>query len=285
MADGIPRLFTIAPDKPFLEVLADAVLGLGFPCTDETTPGKLDLARWTILLPTRRAVRELEDIFFRKTGGSGVLLPRIRPLGDIDEDLLAPEHGVEELGTPMSVPGQLLLLMDLIDEWAASNQTTRLAQEIAAAPHQAGGLAQSLAELLDAVETEDGRIVAQIRHEGKVDTNGTLQTESADGGKTWTIPRAITFGIPSQLIKLRDGRLLMTYGHRRMPFGNQARVSADHGRTWSEPMTVSGDGAAGDLGYPSTVELADGTLLTVWYENMKDLGKAVLRQAKWKVGK
>jgi hypothetical protein len=138
---------------------------------------------------------------------------------------------------------------------------------------------------LHAVETDDGRIVAQIRHEGKGDTNWTLQTESADGGKTWTIPHAITFGIPSQLQKLRDGRLLMTYGHRRKPFGNQARLSTDHGRTWSEPMIVSGDGAAGDLGYPSTVELADGTLLTVWYENMKDLGKAVLRQAKWKISK
>ena len=138
---------------------------------------------------------------------------------------------------------------------------------------------------LHAVETDDGRIVAQIRHEGKVDTNWTLQTESADGGKTWTIPRPITFGIPSQLLKLRDGRLLMTYGHRRPPFGNQARLSTDHGRTWGEPMIVSGDGAAGDLGYPSTVELADGTLLTVWYENMKDLGKAVLRQTKWKVVK
>ena len=154
MARHIPRLFTIAPDKPFLEVLADAVLK-GFPHADGKAPGKLDLARWTILLPTRRAVRELEDIFFRKTGGSGVLLPRIQPLGDIDEDLLQPEHGAEELGTPMSVPGQLLLLMDLIDDWAAANPMTRLAQEIAAAPHQAGGLAQSLGELLDALETED----------------------------------------------------------------------------------------------------------------------------------
>ena len=154
MTADIPRLFTIAPDRRFLEVLADAVLK-GFPYTDGRTPGTLDLARWTILLPTRRAVRELEDIFFRKTGGSGVLLPRIRPLGDIDEDLLQPEHGVDELGTPVSVPGQLLLLMDLIDEWAAAHPATRLAQEIAAAPHQAGGLAQSLAELLDALETED----------------------------------------------------------------------------------------------------------------------------------
>ena len=136
---------------------------------------------------------------------------------------------------------------------------------------------------LHAVESDDGRIVAQIRHQGKVDKNWTLQTESTDGGKTWTIPRAITFGIPSQLLKLRDGRLLMTYGHRRLPFGNQARLSADHGRTWSEPMIVSGDGTVSDLGYPSTVELADGTLLTVWYENMKGLDRAVLRQAKWQL--
>ena len=138
---------------------------------------------------------------------------------------------------------------------------------------------------LHAVESDDGRIIAQIRHQGKVDKNWTLQTESTDGGKTWTIPRAITFGIPSQLLKLRDGRLLMTYGHRRLPFGNQARLSADHGRTWSEPMIVSGDGTVGDLGYPSTVELADGTLLTVWYENMKGLDRAVLRQAKWQLTK
>src|SRR5512137_436705 len=137
MTAGLPRLFTIAPDKPFLQILAEAVLK-GFPCTDGKVPGKLDLARWTILLPTRRAVRELEEIFFRLTGGSGVLLPRIRPLGDIDEDLLQPEHGVEDLGAPVSVPGQLLLLMDLIDEWAAAHPATRLAQEIAAAPHQAG---------------------------------------------------------------------------------------------------------------------------------------------------
>lgn len=157
MADDIPRLFTIAPDRPFLEVLARAVLD-GFPYTDGRRPEKLDLARWTILLPTRRAVREMEDILFRLAGGAGVLLPRIRPIGDIDEDLLAPGHGVEELGTPVSAPGQLLLLMDLIDEWAAANPTVRLAQEIAAAPHQASGLAQSLAELLDAVETEDVEI-------------------------------------------------------------------------------------------------------------------------------
>lgn len=149
-----PRLYTIPPDRPFLEVLARAVLD-GFPCSDGKRPGPLDLARWTILLPTRRAVRELEDNFFSLTGGSGVLLPRIRPIGDIDEDLLSPGEGADDLGTPVTQPGQLLLLMELIDEWARAHPMTRLAQEMAAAPQQVGGLAASLAEFLDAIETED----------------------------------------------------------------------------------------------------------------------------------
>ncbi len=76
----------------------------------------------------------------------------------------------------------------------------------------------------------------------------------------------------------------MSYGHRRKPFGNQARVSEDHGRTWSEPLTISEDGLGGDLGYPSTVQLADGSLLTIWYEVMREpRGRAVLRQARWRL--
>jgi hypothetical protein len=140
MGADAPRLFTIAPDRPFLEDLARAVLA-GFPCADPKPPGPFDLGGWTILLPTRRAVREIEDIFFRLKGSSGVLLPRIRPIGDIDEDLLAPGQGADDLGTPVTAPGQLLLLMDLIDEWARAHPATRLAQEIASAPQQVGGLA------------------------------------------------------------------------------------------------------------------------------------------------
>jgi len=89
------------------------------------------------------------------------------------------------------------------------------------------------------------------------------------------------WGLPSHLLRLNDGRLLMSYGHRRKPFGNQARVSDDHGKTWSEPMIVSGDGAGGDLGYPTTVQLNDGSLVTVWYEKLAKSSYAVLRQAQW----
>ena len=122
---------------------------------------------------------------------------------------------------------------------------------------------------LHAVEAADGRVVAQIRNHNKPHEKETLQSESRDGGRTWSTPRSIgVWGFPSHLLKLRDGRLVMTYGHRARPLGNLARVSDDHGRTWSEAMTVSGDGTSSDIGYPSTVQLGDGSLLTVWYELM-----------------
>ncbi|HWQ90324.1 MAG TPA: sialidase family protein [Clostridia bacterium] len=135
---------------------------------------------------------------------------------------------------------------------------------------------------LHAVETADGRVVVQIRNHNSKNRDETLQTESTDGGKTWSEPHGIgVWGLPSALLRLRNGNLLMTYGHRRAPLGNQARLSVDHGRTWSEPVIISGDGTSGDLGYPSTVELADGSLLTVWYESLKGTPRAVLRQAHW----
>jgi hypothetical protein len=135
---------------------------------------------------------------------------------------------------------------------------------------------------LHAVEASDGRLVLQIRNHNKTSAGQTLQSESSDGGKTWSAPHSIdVWGLPSHLLRLKDGRLLMTYGHRRKPYGNQARLSEDAGRTWSEAMIISGDGCGGDLGYPSTVQLADASLLTVWYERMASSPRAVLRQTRW----
>ena len=137
---------------------------------------------------------------------------------------------------------------------------------------------------LHAVEASGGRLVLQLRNHNKANGGETLQSESSDGGKTWSVPHAIgVWGVPSHLLRLGDGRLLMTYGHRRKPLGNQARVSEDGGRTWSTPIVVSGDGTSGDLGYPSTVQLADGSLLSVWYESIAGAARAVLRQARWNV--
>ncbi|MEZ5355464.1 MAG: sialidase family protein [Bryobacteraceae bacterium] len=163
---------------------------------------------------------------------------------------------------------------------------------LAQIPSRAGDAFADYHEL-HAVETADKRIVAHIRNHNKANDRETLQSESTDGGRTWSVPRPIgVWGLPSHLLRLRDGRLLMSYGYRRDPRGNHARISEDHGRTWSEPIVLSADGT-GDLGYPSTVELGDGSLLTLWYE-FRNSGStvaklaspplSVLRLARWSLG-
>lgn len=167
-------------------------------------------------------------------------------------------------------------------ESSDDGQTWKWLAEI---PTRLGDKAEAYHEL-HAVEAADGRVIVHVRNHNPANDNETLQSESTDDGKTWSVPRAIgVWGLPSHLLRLRDGRLLMTYGHRRAPLGNQTRVSSDGGRTWSEPLIISGDATSGDLGYPSTVELADGMLLTVWYETMASSPRAVLRQARWRISR
>ena len=81
-----PAVFTIDAGLPFSDALANGLIArVG------TGP---DLARVTLLVPTRRAVRALRDAFLRETDGVPLLLPVIRPIGDVDEDDLAATEAV-----------------------------------------------------------------------------------------------------------------------------------------------------------------------------------------------
>ncbi len=88
-----PALFTIPIHLPFLDTL---VAGL----RAETGNDALALSRVTILLPTRRACRALREAFLRASAGRPLLLPRMRPLGDLDDDELAvgPADAASEAG-------------------------------------------------------------------------------------------------------------------------------------------------------------------------------------------
>ena len=44
-----------------------------------------------------------------------------------------------------------------------------------------------------------------------------------------------------------------------------ARLSDDQGKTWGSPARLLDFGDAWDGGYPASVELADGTLVTAYY--------------------
>lgn len=91
---------------------------------------------------------------------------------------------------------------------------------------------------------------------------------SVDGGRTWSAPEATTMdGCPGQLLELRDGRLLCTYGRRKAPFGVRMSLSEDGGRSWQTggEIVVRDDLPNGDLGYPTTIEYAPGELFVCYY--------------------
>lgn len=90
---------------------------------------------------------------------------------------------------------------------------------------------------------------------------------SDDDGASWQGPQAVTEPrqIPAHLARLRDGRLLLTYGSR-LPdkFGIFAKTSADDGRTWSAPLFVA-PMLDWDGGYPASAQRADGMVVTAYY--------------------
>jgi hypothetical protein len=77
-------------------------------------------------------------------------------------------------------------------------------------------------------------------------------------------------GNPPSLLRMKDGRLVITYGYRAEPYGIRARVSTDQGRTWDDEIVLRDDGGTWDIGYTRTVQRPDGKLVTVYYYNVGD---------------
>jgi sialidase-1 len=99
------------------------------------------------------------------------------------------------------------------------------------------------------------------------------QAVSYDDGRSWTgLHETPMWGHPAHVLALADGRLVCTYGYRRPPFGVRACVSYDGGCSWAieREFVLRDDGGSRDLGYPSTAELPDGRLLTVYYFHGQD---------------
>jgi hypothetical protein len=69
------------------------------------------------------------------------------------------------------------------------------------------------------------------------------------------------------MIRLRDGRLCLTYGYRDPPHSICARLSGDEGLTWGGLISLRDGGGNHDLGYPRTVQRPDGKVVTVYYWN------------------
>jgi hypothetical protein len=66
---------------------------------------------------------------------------------------------------------------------------------------------------------------------------------------------------------LVDGRLALIYGYRSPPYGIRARLSNDAGLTWSKELVLRNDAGCWDLGYPRSVQRADGKIVSAYYFN------------------
>ena len=93
---------------------------------------------------------------------------------------------------------------------------------------------------------------------------------SADDGAHWQfLNRPVPStgghgGNPPSMIRLKDGRICLTYGYRGEPYRICARIGKDEGSAWSEEIVLR-TGATWELGYTRTVQRPDGKIVTVYY--------------------
>ncbi len=141
-------IYTIPSEVNFLEELAQYVL-------DEVAGSDNSLQDVLILLPNRRSCQNLREIFLDKSDGHILLLPNIRPLGDVEEEELyfadIPDiaEKLADLPPVLSAVRREFLLVELIKtlEQSTGVQTRTLRQRIL--------LARELTRLLDQVLIEE----------------------------------------------------------------------------------------------------------------------------------
>ncbi len=112
------------------------------------------------------------------------------------------------------------------------------------------------------------------------------QCLSLDNGRSWSVPEALPVsGYPADLLRLADGRILLTYGWRQPGYGIRAVLSEDDGATWQTERTIMiRDGMRnGNLGYPVTLQREDGSLLTLYYGE-DYAGVTAILATHWQVG-
>ncbi|HXY89956.1 MAG TPA: double-strand break repair protein AddB, partial [Xanthobacteraceae bacterium] len=170
MADSL-RLYTIPASAPFLPTLAASLLDGRLVPGYAPRHDPLALADATVYLPNRRAARAFGLALLAALGKDATILPRILPLGDIDEEALAFSEAADaaELSPAIEPARRRLVLARLVLQW--TRQLTEAAGTpeplIATTPAAAIALADQLTHLFDDITLADipfeaiGRAVPQ----------------------------------------------------------------------------------------------------------------------------
>lgn len=90
---------------------------------------------------------------------------------------------------------------------------------------------------------------------------------SRDSGGSWEYLEDLSLmnQIPASLIKLKDGRILACYGSRWNQKSVMYRIGDSSGENWEAPNVLVVLTETGDMGYPSSVQLDDSTIVTAYY--------------------
>lgn len=112
--------------------------------------------------------------------------------------------------------------------------------------------------------------------------------ESRDNGNSWQFLSKVSNtdrgkhnGNPPSLVRLKDGRLCVTYAFRGVPYGIRARISSDNGQTWGEEIHLRDDGRTFDLGYTRSVQRNDGKIVTIYYYTTQELKEQHIAATIW----
>lgn len=112
--------------------------------------------------------------------------------------------------------------------------------------------------------------------------------ESKDGGKTWNFLSKVAEtdkgnfnGNPPSMIKLKDGRICITYGYRFQPYGIRAKLSSDEGKTWSKEIHIRDHARTFDFGYTRSAQRTDGKIVTIYYFTSNSLKQQHIETTIW----
>ncbi len=140
-----------------------------------------------------------------------------------------------------------------------------------------------------AVELPSGKIIGMIRYQHSeniknYDSFTMFQTESYDGGKTWSTAKPTgVLGSPPHLLRHSSGVVICVYGYRKEPYGERAMISYDDCKTWITDYILRDDAPDSDLGYPASVELEDGSIFTLYYQKYAAGEKPSLLWTRWEL--
>ncbi len=134
------------------------------------------------------------------------------------------------------------------------------------------------------IRLSDSELLTAIRC--RDDEKARIETyRSLDNGQHWKLENIpapdLGTGNPPSMIRLKDGRVCLTYGHRAPPYGIRARVSSDGGRNWGQEIILRDDGGGTDLGYPRTVQRPDGKIVTIYYFHDQPKGDRYIAATIW----